>query len=67
MFPASFAPTILKLIAPKLQEKISNHMMKAFKLDQVLKYMQEPNDADKRIDKLEAQVKMLIEEIKNVK
>ena len=62
MFPASFAPYIIKLIAPKLTEKIANHVAKAFKLPQVLNYMELPNDADQRIDKLEAQIKMLAED-----
>ena len=62
MFPASFAPYIIKLIAPKLTEKIANHIAKAFKLPQVLNYMELPNDADQRIDKLEAQIKMLAED-----
>ena len=59
MLPASFAPYIIKLIAPKLTEKIVNHVGKVFKLPQVVDYMELPNDADRRLDKLEAQVKMI--------
>ena len=33
-----------------------------FKLPQVLNYMELPNDADKRIDKLEVQLKMVAED-----
>ena len=62
MIPATFAPYIIKLIAPKLTEKIADHVAKAFKLPQVLNYMELPNDADQRIDKLEAQIKMLAED-----
>ena len=62
MFPASFAPYIIKLIAPKLTEKIANHIAKVFKLPQLVNYMELPNDADQRIDKLEAQMKMLAED-----
>jgi len=62
MIPATFAPYIIKLIAPKLTEKIADHVAKAFKLPQVLNYMELPNDADQRIDKLEAQIKMLVED-----
>ena len=62
MIPASFAPYVIKLIAPKLTEKIAEHIAKAFKLPQVLNYMELPNDADQRIDKLEAQIKMLAED-----
>ena len=42
MIPASFAPMILKLIMPKLMD----HVMKVFKLDKVLEYVEKPNDAD---------------------
>ena len=62
MFPASFVPYITKLIAPKLTEDIVNYIAKAFKLPQILNYMELPNDADQRIDKLEAQIKMLAED-----
>ena len=62
MFPASFAPYIIKLIAPELTEKIANHIAKIFKLPQVVNYMELPNDADQRIDKLEDQIKMLAED-----
>ena len=67
MFPASFASMIAKIILgksilPKLTEKIAEHIAKAFKLPQVLNYMELPNDADQRIDKLEAQIKMLAED-----
>ena len=55
MIPASFAPMILKLIMPKLMD----HVMEVFKLDKVLQYVEQPNDADNRIDKLETQIKML--------
>ena len=46
---------ILKFILPK----VLDHLMKVFKLDEMLNYMELPNDADNRIDKLEEQVKML--------
>ena len=62
MIPASFAPYIIKLIAPKLTEKIANHVAKAFKLPQLVNYMELPNDADQRLDRVEAQVKMLAED-----
>ena len=62
MFPASFVPYIIKLIAPELTEKIANHIAKIFKLPQVVNYMELSNDADQRIDKLEEQIKMLAED-----
>ena len=42
MIPASFAPMILKLIMPKLMD----HVMEVFKLDKVLQYVEQPNEAD---------------------
>ena len=59
MIPATFAPYIIKLIAPKLTEKIANHIAKAFKLPQLVNYMELPNDADQRLDKLETQIDMI--------
>ena len=44
-----------KVFVPKIME----HIAKTYKLDQQLDYMELPNDADHRIDKLEAQIKML--------
>ena len=49
MIPASFAKTILKLILPNVTE----HLMKVFKLDKVLSYVEKPTDADKKIEILE--------------
>ena len=59
MIPASFAPFIMKMIAPKLTESIVEHIAKIFKLNHLVDYMELPNDADKRIDKLETQIVML--------
>ena len=58
MLPASFAPMLLKLLMPKIMD----HFMEMFKLDKVLKYVEQPNDADQRIDKLETQIIMLAED-----
>ena len=62
MFPISFAPYIIKLIAPEITEKIANHIAKVFKLPQLVNYMELPNDVDQRVDKLEAQIEMLAED-----
>jgi len=59
MVVAKIAQAVLKLIMPQLLE----HFVKVFKLDKVLDYMELPNDADKRIDKLEEQMKMVAEEM----
>ena len=58
MFPASFAPYIIKLIMPKIMDQF----MEIFKLDKVLEYVEQPNDADHRIEKLEVQIQMLVED-----
>ena len=42
MIPASFAPMITRLVLPKIMD----HFMKVFKLDKVLQYVEQPNDAD---------------------
>ena len=42
MIPVSFAPMILKLIMPKIMD----HFMKVFKLDKVLRYVEEDNELD---------------------
>ena len=42
--------------------KIMDQFMEMFKLDKVLKYVEQPNDADQRIDKLETQIIMLAED-----
>ena len=59
MVVAKIAQAVMKLIMPQLLE----HFVKVFKLDKVLDYMELPNDADKRIDKLEEQMKMVAEEM----
>ena len=63
MFPASFAPYIIKLIAPKLTENIANHIAKVFKLPQVVNYMELPNDADMLGEKNQEHIKMLAGEL----
>ena len=60
MIPSSFIPMIAKFVlGDKILPKIMDHIAKVYKLDKVLNYMELPNDADNRIDKLEEQVKML--------
>ena len=46
---------LLKLLLPK----ILDHLMKVFKLDKLLDYMELPNDADRRIDSLQEEVDSL--------
>ena len=64
MIPASFIPMIAKFVlGDKILPKIMDHIAKVYKLDKVLNYMELPNDADNRIDKLETQIKMLAKKI----
>ena len=58
MIPASFAPMILKMILPK----VTDHFAKLFKLDKVLKYVEEDNETDLKVEKLEEQIKLLANE-----
>jgi|TARA_R100001443_G_C3344254_1_gene175199 presenilin-like A22 family membrane protease len=51
------------VLGDKILPKIMDHIAKVYKLDKVLNYMELPNDADNRIDKLEEQVKMLAKKI----
>ena len=49
MLPASFAPMILKLIMPKIMDQF----MEIFKLDKVLKYVEQPNELDIQMENVE--------------
>ena len=42
MFPVSFAPMLLKILMPKIMDQF----MEIFKLDKVLKYVEQPNELD---------------------
>tara|TARA_Y100001951_G_scaffold74694_1_gene61652 strand:+ start:208 stop:513 length:306 start_codon:yes stop_codon:yes gene_type:complete len=66
MIPATFAPMILKLIFPKLEEllkefkqEVIEHIFKVGKIKESIDYRELPNDADMRIDKIEEQLAML--------
>ena len=39
--------------------KVLDHMMKVFKLDQVLRYVEEDNELDVKVRKLEARIEKL--------
>ena len=49
MIPATFAPMILKLVMPKIMD----HFMEVFKLDKVLKYVEQPNELDVQMEDVE--------------
>ena len=59
MIPASFAPMILKLIMPKLMY----HIMKVFKLDKVLQYVEQPNELDVQVADMRIELKALKQHI----
>ena len=46
---------ILKWVLPK----VLDHIMKAFKLDKVLSYVEEPNELDHKVEELEKRIKKL--------
>ena len=56
------ARAVLKLILPDVTE----HLLKVFKLDKVIDYMELPNEADKGVAKLKEEVTMLKESLKSV-
>ena len=49
MIPASFAPMILKLVMPKIMDQF----LEIFKLDKVLKYVEQPNELDVQMENVE--------------
>ena len=49
MIPATFAPMLLKLVMPKIMD----HVMKVFKLDKVLAYVEKPNELDVQMEDVE--------------
>ena len=56
---SQFAPVIIKLVLPKATE----HIAKIFKLEKVLKYVEEENETDAKVVKLEQQVQLLATEL----
>ena len=58
MIIAKLAKAVLKLVMPKILE----HLIGVFKMDKLVNYMELPNDADLRIDKLEEQIKLIAED-----
>jgi len=49
VFPATFAPYIIKLIMPKIMDQF----MEIFKLDKILKYVEQPNELDVQMEDVE--------------
>ena len=59
MFPSSFASMIIKIVLPHVVELLVPIKNDVSKHSQ---YVNEPNDADIRLDKVEEQIKMLAED-----
>ena len=65
MFPATFAPMILKILMPKIMDQF----MEIFKLDKVLKYVEQPNELDvqmEHIDKVCKDINIKVEAMESV-
>ena len=56
------AKAVLKLILPDVTE----HLIRIFKVDKVLDYMELPNEADRKIEKLEETNKVITEKLKDL-
>ena len=54
---------VLKTVLPKVV-KVLSKQFKLDKMERIIKYMDEPNDADIRIDELEKKIKKLEKQIK---
>ena len=55
MIVGKIAGAVLKVILPDVTE----HLLRIFKLDQVLNYMELPNEADKGVEKLKVENEMI--------
>jgi len=51
------------LIIKKVLDLVMKQLLKQFKLDKIKDYVEKPNDADKRIDGIEKQLKKLDKEV----
>ena len=63
MFIAKIARAVLKIIMPDILE----HMMKVFKSDKVLAYMELPNDADRGVEAVRKGVETAKQDMNMVK
>ena len=57
---------LLKLLLPKVTEKVADHLTKIFKMAQLLQYMEMPNDADRKVEKLEVKMRILMDDVKEL-
>ena len=57
---------LLKLLLPKVTQAVTEHLARIFKMDQLLQYMEMPNDADKKVEKLEVKMRILMDDVKSL-
>ena len=62
MIVAKIAKAVLKLIMPDVTE----HLIKIFKLDRVVDYMELPNEADRGVLKLQDELNMIKGQLKDM-
>ena len=62
MIIGKIAKAVLKLIMPDIIE----HMMKIFKMDKLVSYMELPNEADRGVSRLQDEVNILKDTIKDM-
>tara|TARA_Y100000310_G_C20481628_1_gene714955 strand:+ start:120 stop:368 length:249 start_codon:yes stop_codon:yes gene_type:complete len=62
MIVGKIAGAVLKLILPDVTE----HLLKVFKMDKLLNYMELPNEADKAVEKLKVENEMVKGQMKDM-
>ena len=61
-FVGKIAKAVLEIIMPDVTEQL----LRVFKLDKLVDYMELPNEADKKISKLEEKEKLITEKLKDL-
>ena len=56
------AQAVLKLILPQVTE----HLLQVFKLNKLINYMELPNEADRKVEKLEKQHELVTGKLKEL-
>ena len=56
------AKAVLKIIMPDITEQL----LRVFKLDKLVDYMELPNESDRKVEKLVEKNKMITEKLKNL-
>ena len=61
-FVGKIAKAVLEIIMPDVTEQL----LRVFKLDKLVDYMELPNEADRKVEKLEEKNKMITEKLNNL-